>query len=172
MMPFEPGHAGEIAQWVETAEELRWVAPSSPAPLTATAVTAWKKPEGEAFVLTCNGDSQPIGYGELNPMRREPHHLWLGHIIVRPDRRACGIGETLVRALVERAFGKHLARQVSLIVFPDNTAAIRCYRRVGFKIVSEEFHRFGGVGARHRLYRLEIFPTDLKPGPSCNVVRG
>ncbi len=170
LAPFEPGHAAKIAQWVETAEELRWVAPSSHTPLTAAIVVAWKKPEGEAFILTRNGDTQPIGYGELNPMRNEPDHLWIGHIIVRPDQRGYGAGETLVRTLVKCAFERRFASRVSLIVFPDNTAAVRCYSRVGFRIVSEEYHRFGGVGPRHRLLRLQINPLDVKPGPRCEAV--
>lgn len=156
LRPFDPLYATEITRWVETEQELRWLAPSTPQPLTADKVAGWKKPGGSALVLTRNGNAEPIGYGELNPMHKETHHLWLGHVMIRPDQRGRGAGQALVRALVKCAFNQLFATRVSLIVFPDNTTAVRCYRRVGFSIVGREYHRFGGAGTRDRLLRLEI----------------
>ena len=104
-------------------------------------------------------------------MRREPGHLWLGHLVVRPDQRGKGAGQVLVRALLAYASERHLASRVSLIVFPDNTAALKCYRRVGFTIVGEEYHQFGDVGPRRRLLRLEIDPTHITPDRECASFR-
>lgn len=163
LVRFEPRYASQIAEWVETDEQLRWVAPSARPPLTAAKVAAWKRPSGEAFTILRESDGQAVGYGELNPMQREPGHLWLGHLIVRPDQRGKGAGQVLVRALLAYASERYLATRVSLIVFPDNAAALKCYRRVGFTIVGEEYHQFGGVGPRHRLLRLEIDPTHTTP---------
>ena len=156
LRPFDPLYAAQISQWVETEEQLRWLAPSTQPPLTAAKVVGWTKPGGEAFLLTREGDAKPIGYGELNPMRGTVGHLWLGHVVVRPDQRDRGAGQALVRALLDRAFNTLLAGRVSLIVFPDNVAALQCYRRVGFALMGEEYHRFGGAGPKHRLFRLEI----------------
>lgn len=137
------------------------MAPSTSLPLTANKVITWKRPGGRALVLIHAGDSRPLGYGELNPLRADPAHLWLGHVIVRPDQRGRGAGQALVRALLEFAAERLFARNVSLIVFPENKAAIKCYRRVGFSIAGEEYHRFGGVGPRHRFLRLDIDPTTV-----------
>jgi RimJ/RimL family protein N-acetyltransferase len=141
---------------VESDEELLWLAPSTVPPLTVEKVTAWKKPNGEAFLLTCENDPLPIGYGELNPMRHEPDHLWLGHIIVSPPYRRQGTGQAFIQAMLDHAFHRFFASRVSLIVFPANQAAVRCYRRVGFMVTSEEYHRFGTTGKMQRLLRLEI----------------
>lgn len=116
----------------------------------------WKKSGGEAFVLVKGGKGPPWGYGEINPMRGGGEHVWLGHVIVRPDQRGRGLGSVLIRALLVQAFEGPKAAHVSLIVFPDNLAALRCYRRAGFKLSGEEHHQFGGGGATHRLLRLEI----------------
>jgi len=156
LQPFDLRHAALIAGWVETDEELRWVAPSSRPPLTAEKVAAWPRPGGRAFSLVPHGAEDPVGYGELNPMRYTPDTLWLGHLIVAPDQRCRGTGQLLVRGLLSEAFGRFSAERALLVVFPDNEVAIRCYRRVGFRIVGEECHRFGNTGPRHRLYRLEI----------------
>lgn len=162
---FDPGHAAEIARWVSSDEQLRWVAPSTSWPLTAAKVAAWNKPGGHAFVLIREDDAQPVGYGELNPMRAEPDHVWLGHVIVRPNQRGRGTGQTLVRTLLERAFDRLFARRASLIVFPGNKAAIECYQRVGFVVRGEEYHRFGPDGPKHKFLRLTIDPTSVTPNP-------
>ncbi len=153
---FDPRYAAVIAQWVESQEELRWLAPSTKGPLTALKVSAWKRAGRRAFMLTADDAPEPVGYGELSPMRADPTHFWIGHVIVRPDQRGRGAGRALVRALLDQSFRQLFAKRVSLVVFPDNKAAIDCYRRVGFRIVAEEFHRFGGRGPAHRLLRLEV----------------
>ena len=153
---FRVWQAPILARWVKSEQQLRWLAPSTPPPLTAEKIVAWKRPGGEAFVLAMGRDDAPAGYGELNPMRSGCGDLWLGHVIVRPDLRGRGVGTFLSRALLSEAFEQRGANRVSLIVFPDNLAALRCYRRAGFITAGEEHHQFGGAGSTHRLLRLEI----------------
>jgi RimJ/RimL family protein N-acetyltransferase len=124
--------------------------------LTAEKVMGWKKSGGEAFVLVKGGEGSPVGYGEINPMRKGGEYLWLGHVVVRPDQRGRGMGSTLLRALLVEAFERRNAALVALIVFPDNLAALRCYRRAGFSQSGEEIHQFDGAGPTHRLLRMEI----------------
>ena len=154
--PFEPRLANSVAGWVVTTEQLRWLAPSTGPPLTASKVAAWKRPGGEAFLYNRSDDHTPIAYGELNPMPACREHLWLGHVIVRSDLRGRGIGQRFVKALLSFALEQRRANRVSLIVFPDNAPAIRCYRRVGFVIAGDEYHRFGGRALARRMLRLEI----------------
>ncbi len=153
---FDPAHAAVIAGWISDERDLLMLAPSTAPPLTAAAVVNWKKPGGKALVLTNAGSAEPIAYGELNPMRREARHVWLGHLIVRPDLRGQGLGQRFVKALVDHAFGALQATHLSLIVFPSNATAINCYRRVGFRPVTDEYHAFNGSTRKHRLVRLEI----------------
>jgi RimJ/RimL family protein N-acetyltransferase len=156
LTPFQPWHAPTIARWVQTEQQLRWLAPSTHPPLTAEKILGWKKPGGSAFVLVKGGEGPPWGYGEINPMRKGGEYLWLGHIIVRPDQRGRGMGSILLRALLVEVFERRNATRVALIVFPDNLAALRCYRRVGFSLSGEEIHQFDSAGPTHRLLRLEI----------------
>ncbi|MDO8629584.1 MAG: GNAT family N-acetyltransferase [Phycisphaerales bacterium] len=156
LAPFKPGHAAVVVGWVWTEDELRRLAPSTPPPLTAEKVSKWRKVGGEAFVAFEDGDSCPVAYGELNPMRYESGHVWLGHVIVDPARRGMGIGRRFVESLLHEAFFERAARKVSLIVFPDNTAAVRCYESIGFCRAGEEHHRFATGGPLQRLLRLEI----------------
>ena len=159
---FDPLYAPLIAGWVGTEEQLRWLAPSTPHPLTAAKVVAWKNEGRRAFVFFGGPDSTPLGYGELNPMGNHPDHWWLGHILVRPDQRRRGIGGALVRALLAEAFERRGAARVSLIVFPDNLAAVHCYRRAGFREVGHEHHRFTETGPLQKLLRLEITSPEMQ----------
>ena len=155
LKPFDERFAGVVAGWVETEEELRWLAPSTEPPLNAPKVIAWKKPNGLRFVLTRGDDPLPLGYAELNPMRRDAGHKWLGHVVVNPGCRGHGLGGVVVRTLLSYAFDRLFAERVSLIVFPDNTVAIQCYLGAGFTVLGEEHHRFNDAGPRHRLLRLQ-----------------
>jgi len=89
-------------------------------------------------------------------MPGEPDHLWLGHVVVAPSHRNLGYGRRFVEALLERAFTGLGARQVSLVVFPDNTAALRCYRRTGLRVLGEQHARFETTRRRHRMLRMGI----------------
>lgn len=162
LITFVPRHAPIVARWAETDEELLWLAPSTQPPLTAAKVGEWLKRGGHAFsflraeVGGQRAEEHLVGYAELNPMRNTPDHLWIGHVVVRPDMRGKGVGRTLLRALVNEAFGSLGATRLSLVVFPDNIGALRCYAAVGLRMVGEECHRFGGIGPKRRLLRYEM----------------
>jgi RimJ/RimL family protein N-acetyltransferase len=158
-MPFTMLHAPTVAGWVESEEELHWLAPSTAPPLTAAKVAGWLQPGRNAALLMQEGDHTPVGYAELNPMRRDPSHLWIGHIVIRPDKRGEGLGKSLVEQLLAEAFERQKASRVSLIVFPQNTAAVECYKRVGFTLIGDEYHQFRD-GPCERMLRFEILPSD------------
>lgn len=142
-----------VAGWVRDAQELFWLAPSVTPPLTADKVAAWTRESGSPFLLL-DEDQTAIGYAELNPMRESPSHWWIGHLLLDPVHRGGGKGETFTRLLLEQAFAVRQARTVSLIVFPHNKAAIRCYLRAGFEVEGEQFHAFGTSSTKHRMLHL------------------
>ncbi|MDQ3523203.1 MAG: ribosomal protein S18-alanine N-acetyltransferase, partial [Gemmatimonadota bacterium] len=58
----------------------------------------------------------------------------LGNVAVAPEARACGVADTLVRAVLER-IRQRGARACFLEVRESNLAAQRLYRRRGFEVV-------------------------------------
>ncbi len=159
--PYTPAWGGLIAAWVKSEQDLRWLAPGTEPPLTGEKITAWKKPGGFSLVGFEGRSKYPLAYGELNPMRSDAGHFWIGHVIVDPQLRNCGVGRLFVGRILEVAFYKQRAQRVSLVVFPDNRPAICCYENCGFRIVGDESHRFQTGGPKHRLLRLEADPSAL-----------
>lgn len=85
-----------------------------------------------ATAQRADGTAAGIGRGALTGG-------WLGisAMYVDPDQRGGGVGRGLMAALARRAAAAGIARAY-LQVFPDNVAAIRLYRRLGFT----EHHRY------------------------------
>ena len=154
--PFDGRFAHLVSTWARTPEELFWLAPKTPPPLTPDKVMAWPGDSGRPLLLYLRGITTPLGYCELNPMPGEPDHLWIGHCVVSPERRGQGLGRILVNMLLERAFANPKVRRVSLVVFPDNFPAIRCYRACGLVTAGEPVKYFPTSGRQHRMLQMTI----------------
>ncbi|MFM9968230.1 MAG: GNAT family N-acetyltransferase [Burkholderiales bacterium] len=154
--PFDTQSVVEILSWVRGDAELCRLAPGTPPPLTIEKIQAWHKPGSAVYALHADAGAAMIGYAELNPMRDEPRHFWLGHILIKPDLRGKGWGRALVTEMVRIAFEERDALRVSLLVFPDNEPALRCYRALGFVERGAEVHLFPATQKTHRMLRLEL----------------
>ncbi|MCL2330732.1 MAG: GNAT family N-acetyltransferase [Phycisphaerae bacterium] len=145
-----------VARWTRDDRELFWLAPKTPPPLTAPKVAAWAGTDGRPIFFYHDTQPEPIGYFELNPMVADFGHFWLGHCIVRPDLRNAGFGQVMISLGLELAFREQRAYRVSLVVFPENTSAIRCYDRVGFVHVGDQHRFFPTTGRQHRMLQMSI----------------
>ena len=155
---FQPVHAHLVASWIRDDREAFWLAPKTRPPITANDVRSWNRPGHEALQLVDNRGGAPLAYGELNILNAERGNFWLGHLIVNPDRRGHGLGQELTRRMLWRARAYYGARQVCLVVFPENTAAIGCYRAAGFRDDGFEVHDLRAYEVRVQLLRMAIHP--------------
>jgi RimJ/RimL family protein N-acetyltransferase len=156
LMPFEDEHAARVASWVLDEREAYLLAPRTLPPLTAEKVRDWAGPGRQQFSLVESGRKRPVGYGELNVLRTEERHFWLGHLIVDPRRRGRGLGTRLTRLLLERAFNQQGARRVTLVVFPENRRAVACYRAAGLGEAGFEVHYFPPYDRQVRLLKMNV----------------
>jgi RimJ/RimL family protein N-acetyltransferase len=153
---FSPPAAPVIATWARDAGELFWLAPSTPPPLSTEKVMAWLNDDASPLLLGCDRFEPPMGYLELNLMSGQPGHLWLGHCVVCPEHRGCGLGRVMIDLALDDAFAARRAESVSLVVFPENRAAVNCYQRVGFVVVGEQIKDFHTSDRPHRMLRMSI----------------
>lgn len=153
---FEPGWASTVVGWVRDDRELLWLAPATTPPLTPAKVLQWLKKNRHAYLFWLDDHDQPVGYAELGIMPGQPDRMWLAHCIISHRHRGRGLGRRFLQLLVDLAIERHAARELRLIVFPDNLGAIRCYQQAGFAADGYEMRRFRPVGRRHRLLRMTI----------------
>ncbi|MFH1746024.1 MAG: GNAT family N-acetyltransferase [Planctomycetota bacterium] len=158
LAPFNPDQAEFIVSWVRDAHEALWLAPNTKPPLTVERVRQWRAHGHEQLALVHPEESQPLAYGELNVLRATQQHYWLGHLIVNPELRGRGVGRALTLQLLSRAFNMRGALQVSLVVFPDNLAAIACYRAAGMREDGYESHEVPACGGYQKLLRMVVYP--------------
>ncbi|HSW45866.1 MAG TPA: GNAT family N-acetyltransferase [Phycisphaerae bacterium] len=153
---FDRAAAPLIASWVRDADELFRLAPKTPPPLTAAKVIAWPGNDGCPLLLHDEKQPEPVGYAELNPMPGQMLHLWIGHCVIRPELRGTGLGRRLMEMLLRDAFVNLRALSVSLVVFPDNTMAVRCYRSAGMVFIREQMKYMPTTGRQHCMLELRI----------------
>ncbi|NLG43263.1 MAG: GNAT family N-acetyltransferase [Phycisphaerae bacterium] len=164
--PFDPSQAVLVASWVCDAHEAYWLAPKTAPPVTADDVRAWSRPGYEQLQLVPARGRIPIAYGELNVLDSRRGLYWLGHLLVAPQRRRCGVGAALTSALLNRAFSNYAAAAVTLVVFPDNAPARACYYRAGLREDGWEVHYLPPYQRRVRLLRMSIKRPVPAPGPN------
>lgn len=154
LTPFETRHADRVLSWVRGPREAYWLAPRTKPPLTVEKLRAWARPGRNPLMLVAPDQPEPLAYGELNVLNEQRRDYWLGHLIVDPGQRGRGLGRRLTELLLRRAFNRLAARRVSLVVFPENVAAVACYRSAGMCDDGCEAHYFAVYGRRERLLRL------------------
>jgi RimJ/RimL family protein N-acetyltransferase len=153
---FDKLMAPVIVSWIRDTHELFWLAPKTEPPLTVSKMLTWPGPNGYPMLLCEDGQAEPLGYVELNPMPGEPLHFWVGHCIIRPTLRGNGLGKTIMSMVLSEAFENRNATRVSLVVFPDNRSAIACYEAVGMVDVGQQRKYFQTTGSQHVMRQMSI----------------
>ncbi|HPG94923.1 MAG TPA: GNAT family N-acetyltransferase [Dokdonella sp.] len=97
-------------------------------------------------VVARDPDGRPIGTGRLTAKGT------IGRMAVLREWRGRGVGEALLRVLLERARERHFNR----IEIHAQTHAIAFYERAGFAAYGEEFDE---CGIMHRHMRIDIPPA-------------
>ncbi len=154
LVPFDHAWADRVVSWVRDAQEAYWLAPKSVPPLTPAELRRWCRPDHNPFLLVEGQRREPLGYGELNRITGARRQYWLGHLLVDPAFRGRGYGVQLTGLLLTEAFEQRGAQRVTLVAFPDNAAALACYRAAGMVDDGYEWHTFPAYGRRECLVRL------------------
>jgi ribosomal protein S18 acetylase RimI-like enzyme len=105
-------------------------------PFVAAHLSGWQRPSDFGFVAEIGGAVVGAAWARHIPPEDNPFHIDdrspVVTIAVRDGARGKGIGETLLRALIDEATARGL--QLSLDVRETNPA-LRLYERVGFRRV-------------------------------------
>jgi phosphinothricin acetyltransferase len=100
------------------------------------------------------GTGQVLGWATLSPVSDRCVYTGVAEnaVYVHPDARGRGVGEALLRALVEGAERAGIWT-VQTGVFPENTASLALHEKVGFRVVG----RRERIGRHHDAWRDVLF---------------
>lgn len=170
LRPFSRIRASLVASWVRDSDELFWLAPQTPPPVSAEKVIGWTSRRGRPTLFWSSDWPEPIGYAEVNDFPGRPGELWIGHFILDPKQRGRGLGGTMLRLLLDQAFGALRAGRVALIVFPENVRAVRCYESGGMIAAGYQDKTFVSKPGVHKMVEMVIerprYEAVVKPAPA------
>lgn len=101
-------------------------------------------------VIARDGQGKPIGTGRLTPNGK------IGRMAVMQDWRGKGVGEALLRVLLEAARDRHFGH----IEIHAQSHALGFYERAGFVAYGEAFDE---CGIAHRHMRIALAPPEGRP---------
>ncbi len=168
---YQPTDANVIATWLKSEYLMRqWCADRYERfPVTPENMNSYHQQyiDGHNSVaLTMVDDEEVIGYITLRVPNDDLLEQRIGFVIVDDSRRGKGLGKYLVSMAVDYAFRKLGAIKVSLGVFENNPAAIRCYESVGFRrVVRQETESYECLGETWNCIEMEILSHTVKKTP-------
>ncbi|MCF2949044.1 GNAT family N-acetyltransferase [Paraglaciecola aquimarina] len=123
-------HMLQIKRWFHHFDEIqRWGGPELTYPIEDQTFTELlQAPHFNSYAML-DENNQVMAFGQ-HYIRLERHHL--ARLVVNPNNRGQGLGQVLVKQLLDIAIGLHTAQSASLFVFEDNLAAYHCYQKLGF----------------------------------------
>lgn len=139
LRPFRKEDAAAVCGWIRTEKELYdWSADRYGCfpigPETVLLAYAAQEEVGPFVPLTAE-DGEGNVTGHLVIRRPDPSEetVWrFGFVILAPDARGRGLGQEMLRSAARYARDALGASRITLGVFEDNTAAVRCYAAAGF----------------------------------------
>lgn len=164
LAPFRPELAALVASWIQNEHEAFWLAPRTRPPIDARKVLDWAGPGIHQLILFDGRLRVPVAYGEVNLLAGRERTFWLGHLLVDPVRRGGGMGRALTEQLLRYAFARLNARRVTLVVFPENAAAIACYLAAGLRLDGHESHYFPTCESTVRMVRMAVMDGEWRDG--------
>ncbi|MER7465813.1 GNAT family protein [Streptomyces sp. NPDC097981] len=142
LRPFRPADdPPALHRWITTRAELvTWAGPAFTWPLDDAQLAAYAAEPGRHTWTAVSPDGHPLGHVSIGGTR-------LGRVLIAPEARGLGLGETLLTLAVDQAFGRLGLPSLGLGVYAHNTAAVRLYEKLGFRTerVLEDVEEVDGV---------------------------
>ena len=113
------------------------------------------------WAMTAFDEEGIAGHVMMRFLDEKRTELRLGLIVVDGSRRGRGYGREMVSMAARYAFDYAGAKRVTILVFLENPAAIRCYEACGFRMaVGREPEKFPCMGEEWRLAEMELVKTE------------
>ena len=111
----------------------RFAGPGLRRPLTFEQLAAPSDDTCVVFTVTADASDLAIGHAQLRGIDRVRRSCRIARVLIDPELRGHGLGGELMRVLVGHASSSLGIAEITLNVYRDNIAAVRCYERCGFE---------------------------------------
>ncbi len=141
LVPFEISDADQLISWIDSEEMLlQFSGPAFTFPLTKEQLDFnLEDPKRFAYKVVNLSNKSMVGYAEIYLQNK--NSVLLGRIIIgATEFRGRGIGQQIVKNLLEISFHQFEVEKAELNVFDWNIKAINCYEKVGFTINPDKIY--------------------------------
>lgn len=119
-----------ICGFPQSEDELFFSFPKATFPLTASQLQDAMAQRSDSTVIEL--DKEVVGFANF--------YRWeiggtcsIGNVMVSPATRGCGVGHYLIEQMIDMAFSKYRAAEVTISCFNQNTAGLLLYPKLGFR---------------------------------------
>jgi len=146
--PAAKADLAEIINFPQGRTELFYFFPSATYPLTLEQLERQLSEGHQSTVMLENTPLQHsslqkkeiIGFANFYNVENR-NIAFIGNIIIRPDKRAQGLGRKLLQSMIISGFEQLKLNEVHLSCYKQNTSALLFYKQLGFKPYAIETRR-------------------------------
>lgn len=124
-----------ICAMPQSEDELYFLFPAATYPLTPAQLQGAIDQRSDSTVVELDG--KPAGFANFYRWRTGGK-CSIGNVIVAPFARQSGVGRALVAHMIDLAFTRHQASEVTISCFNENVAGLLFYPKLGFEPYSIE----------------------------------
>ena len=125
----------QIAGFCLNKTELFYFFPSAAYPLTLEQLRKQFSRRHESIVML--EDERIVVFANFYNVAKY-NIAFIGNVIIRPDKRSLGLGQKLLRQMINNGFTKLQLKEVHLSCYQNNLSALSLYKKTGFKAYAIE----------------------------------
>ncbi len=150
--PLEEKDIPAVCDMPQSVDELFYMFPKAVFPLTPPQLMDAIDQRSDNLVIELNG--QVVGFTNFSRFDFRGR-CSVGNVIIAPNARSKGVGRYMIGCMMELAFGKHEAKELTASCFNHNVPGLLFYTRLGFRPFAIE-ERLDKKGARVALIHLRL----------------
>ncbi|EHY88839.1 GNAT family N-acetyltransferase [Saccharomonospora azurea] len=165
LRPLEPDDADHFWRWHKDPDVVRWMTGDYHLSLAQTRARFAERKRNSyselSFVVETLADGTPIGGVRLDGATPETACAEVSLYLGRKDYWGRGYGTDALRTVCRYGFDVMRLHSIVLWVVPENDAAVRLYRKVGFREDGRQRDAFRGAGRWHDMILMTLLEGEL-----------
>ena len=134
LLKFDSTQLNELGTWVDSKDQMReWAGPNVRYPCSAYTLEKDLFSKGWPSYALTTVDNQLLGFGQYYSRQ---NHCHLCRLIIAPSQRGKGFAAALIEQISLAASHALGLKTSSLFVYTANHAAIKAYKKIGFKVTN------------------------------------